>query len=108
MVVSWGGVLFENSIVCFFGFEQIVFVWKCDTNYFIYFLIDDRLWFQLCQRGSCTPRVRFVLVFEIGLSGFLFCNGEFDPGSGRTLAACLTHASRTMKRCLHRGLVANG
>jgi len=22
-------------------------------------------------------------------------NGEFDPGSGRTLAACLTHASRT-------------
>ena len=24
-------------------------------------------------------------------------NGEFDPGSGRTLEACLTHASRTMK-----------
>ena len=24
----------------------------------------------------------------------IFC-GEFDPGSGRTLAACLTHASRT-------------
>ena len=24
-------------------------------------------------------------------------NGEFDPGSGRTLAACLTHASRTVK-----------
>ena len=23
--------------------------------------------------------------------------GEFDPGSGRTLAACLTHASRTVK-----------
>ncbi len=22
-------------------------------------------------------------------------NGEFDPGSGQTLAACLTHASRT-------------
>ena len=43
------------------------------------------------------PRVRFVLVFEIGLSGFLFCNGEFDPGSGRTLAACLIHASRTLK-----------
>lgn len=29
-----------------------------------------------------------------------FFNGEFDPGSGRTLAACLTHASRTMKRQL--------
>ena len=25
-------------------------------------------------------------------------NGEFDPGSGRTLAACLTHASRTKLR----------
>ena len=27
----------------------------------------------------------------------LFIVGEFDPGSGRTLAACLTHASRTLK-----------
>ena len=27
---------------------------------------------------------------------FMVCFfGEFDPGSGRTLAACLTHASRT-------------
>ena len=33
---------------------------------------------------------------RFGLSAFL-C-GEFDPGSGRTLAACLTHASRTVKR----------
>ena len=24
-------------------------------------------------------------------------HGEFDPGSGRTLAACLTHASRTKR-----------
>ena len=31
--------------------------------------------------------------------GLLF--GEFDPGSGRTLAACLTHASRT-ERSLRR------
>jgi hypothetical protein len=29
--------------------------------------------------------------------GGLFIFGEFDPGSGRTLAACLTHASRTVK-----------
>ena len=35
-------------------------------------------------------------------------DGEFDPGSGRTLAACLTHASRTMKWGLLHGLVANG
>ena len=31
----------------------------------------------------------------VGVVRFLF--GEFDPGSGRTLAACLTHASRTVK-----------
>src|ERR671919_477338 len=29
-----------------------------------------------------------------GVVVVLFFNGEFDPGSGRTLAACLTHASR--------------
>ena len=28
---------------------------------------------------------------------FVFLFGEFDPGSGRTLAACLIHASRTLK-----------
>ena len=30
-------------------------------------------------------------------------HGEFDPGSGRTLAACLTHASRTgrLKACFY-------
>src|ERR671910_244548 len=28
--------------------------------------------------------------------GFEVIYGEFDPGSGRTLAACLTHASRTV------------
>ena len=31
-----------------------------------------------------------------GLNVFTFLFGEFDPGSGRTLAACLTHASRTL------------
>ena len=33
---------------------------------------------------------------------FLFLFGEFDPGSGRTLAACLIHASRAkFFWCLH-------
>lgn len=36
------------------------------------------LWQHVC----CQDAVRQVFV------------GEFDPGSGRTLAACLTHASR--------------
>src|SRR5690242_11391124 len=29
-----------------------------------------------------------------GWVGLMVFDGEFDPGSGRTLAACLTHASR--------------
>ena len=37
--------------------------------------------------------VGWVMVFLSLLFVVLF--GEFDPGSGRTLAACLTHASRT-------------
>src|ERR1044071_5932987 len=31
---------------------------------------------------------------ELTLVHWIF-DGEFDPGSGRTLAACFTHASRT-------------
>ena len=41
--------------------------------------------------GCCCGFVRVccqVFVFH------RFFYGEFDPGSGRTLAACLTHASR--------------
>ena len=30
---------------------------------------------------------------RLSVGGYVF-DGEFDPGSGRTLAACLTHASR--------------
>ncbi len=39
----------------------------------------------LCHCVSFRPLGRLVIDFD----------GEFDPGSGRTLAACLTHASRT-------------
>ena len=35
-----------------------------------------------------------TLVFKIELINFRKLFREFDPGSGRTLAACLTHASR--------------
>ena len=48
--------------------------------------------------------VSFVLLSGISFSALtflvgvvLFFNGEFDPGSGRTLAACLTHASRAVR-----------
>ena len=56
----------------------------------------------LCLIGALLVGVLFeisivCLVFCVcGLFClFLVCFGEFDPGSGRTLAACLTHASRT-------------
>ncbi len=41
----------------------------------------------------------FGLLFVFGVGWaclFHVLFGEFDPGSGRTLAACLTHASRTV------------
>ena len=56
-----------------------------------------------CLRGYC----QLIELDPVGLVcgcaaiafawWWLFMYGEFDPGSGRTLAACLTHASRTMK-----------
>ena len=48
-----------------------------------------------CLFGSLLDIQLLELVFVLpGL--FSFFDGEFDPGSGRTLAACLTHASRTV------------
>ncbi len=47
--------------------------------------------------GFCC-QVKLVLRMPYsGVCGAHVFYGEFDPGSGRTLAACLTHASRTMK-----------
>ena len=48
------------------------------------------------------PAAVFVVGF-FGLIVFTVLFGEFDPGSGRTLAACLTHASRTLKPSLLGG-----
>ena len=51
----------------------------------------------------------FGVVFGFPRMAFFrfFCGG-FDSGSGRTLAACLTHASRTGSRVSARVRVANG
>ena len=37
------------------------------------------------------------LRFKFEVEKIKIYNGEFDPGSGRTLAACLTHASHGRK-----------
>ena len=73
-LVVWGvWVLFVNSIVCLFVFVLcLFFVFEC---FWLGLLTGFSGWFFWALT-------------------FLFLFGEFDPGSGRTLAACLTHASR--------------
>ena len=41
--------------------------------------------------------VLFILKNNEGYLSVRIKTGEFDPGSEQTLAACLTHASRTRK-----------
>src|ERR1700733_2834159 len=50
----------------------------------------------LCEAGRPWRLVHVVL------------HGEFDPGSGRTLAACLTHASGATNQASAWGKAANG
>src|ERR1700743_3708872 len=50
-----------------------------------------------CADSFCGVGVFvFLCQFVLFLFVRVFC-GEFDPGSGRTLAACLTHASRAVR-----------
>src|SRR4030095_15693114 len=55
--------------------------------------------FDNCNSDSCSlsesSRMRLELLNSLNLIFNLY--GEFDPGSERTLAAYLTHASRTRK-----------
>ena len=68
-------LFFENSTVC--RNVSAMFVLCC-------------FWFASDQCGVCS------VVGWVSFSVESF-NGEFDPGSGRTLAACLTHASRAVR-----------
>src|SRR5258707_7062996 len=70
-------------------------------------------WLVVCvcclrtQQGACLKASAKLASFDSPVREIIFGNfccrdncvqqvfvGEFDPGSGRTLAACLTHASR--------------
>ena len=77
--------------------ELVCFVSRCHGLWAVVVvsLVDDNsdsflLGFVVCRVnvsidcGLADLWVGWVMVFD----------GEFDPGSGRTLAACLTHASR--------------
>ena len=51
-----------------------------------------------CDQHAPALRSKLVLISPLGSGGRgpgEDLDGEFDPGSGRTLAACLIHASRT-------------
>jgi hypothetical protein len=82
-------LLFENSIVCLVVFV-CCFLPHSDTPVLGCGFFDASFWCLLLDQFSLIGIRRALL----GV-GFLF--GEFDSGSGRTLAACLTHASRTVR-----------
>ena len=102
------GVLFENSIVChvfyamalgaahdfgcvwFLGFVLFWFAWP----FFVWGWVGPGLVFWTVVLTLGSGWLLFVVGWGLVL---LVLFGEFDPGSGRTLAACLTHASRTVK-----------
>ena len=47
------------------------------------------------MKTEASSKFRASETNELEEENFSDIDGEFDPGSGRTLAACLTHASRT-------------
>ena len=84
--------VFRGGWACFFPLGALCFFWfRCWSSW------SCRGWGVWGVSGwvgvfSPASVVRPGPVW-VGVVRFLF--GEFDPGSGRTLAACLTHASRT-------------
>jgi hypothetical protein len=65
----------------------------------------------LCWFGFVDcPALCGLVFFGVVLGGWFIeaFDGEFDPGSGRTLAACLTHASRAERPLSGGTRAANG
>ena len=68
----------------------------------LFVIVPNFFWLRLshpCRGGRVFWNSQFLVCFAwivlfVELKGFY---GEFDPGAGRTLAACLTHASRTVR-----------
>ena len=81
-------------VVCgFLGLVLFWFAWLC----FVVGLGWALVWFSGLVVLTVALAWLHALLCGVGW-GLLVLFGEFDPGSGRTLAACLTHASRTVKR----------
>ena len=103
------GVLFENSTGCLDGqrvgwLNGLVFWLGGLTGCFLTVFSLGLL--AVVAGGSGIFRLgllRRMLVLQVLV-------GEFDPGSGRTLAACFTHASRTerlLRECSSGERVSN-
>ena len=93
MPLPWG--LRVTLVVC--GFWGL-FCFGLPGPRFFSFVVGVGLGFGLVFWTVCTDFGFWLAVCGwLGLD-LLVLFGEFDPGSGRTLAACLTHASRTVKR----------
>ena len=74
----------------------VCFVLVCLALYVLGVGLGHVVWFSGLFTDCCSGLAScFCCVGLVGVLLVLF--GEFDPGSGRTLAACLTHASRTVK-----------
>ena len=82
--------LFGVGLAGCFG---VCFVWSACG----FWLWVGFCWDCLLPFGWWVCLFVWLLPGSFGVWVALFFYGEFDPGSGRTLAACLTHASRTMK-----------
>ena len=96
-------------------------VWELNSVWFVFCLVFV-FWADCLVGLFCLPGLLVGCCFCQGFwQGLLLAGlfvgwlvlvfvGEFDPGSGRTLAACLTHASRTKSdgSLLLSILVANG
>ena len=94
----WCGLAFWGCVLVVRVFDCVGVVCELDSVFVCLFLclffVFECFWLGL-------PAL-FVWWVFLGFD-VLFLFGEFDPGSGRTLAACLTHASRTLKPSLLGG-----
>ena len=110
----WVRLIFENSTVCLIS-RRISLLCPVDIMFAspafgwwgggvavsltmilarLSFFWDGLMMLVLFSQGMWLLLiVAWLLLFGVGV-GLMVFDGEFDPGSGRTLAACLTHASR--------------
>ena len=114
-----GAAVFENSTACTFDGSlpsECVQVSRCrralpraatgtrNQKYRSASSTEQVVTLSSARSASCVPagpRVAYDALCEV-------LHGEFDPGSGRTLAACLTHASGATNQGLPWGRAANG